>query len=231
MAENKMYSNRVKNIPYSRGCLFACAYCTFGKMLKLSSCPDCKSFTPHVHPEALTKTPPKTKDGEFITIGLAGDISFIKPEEFLSVMEYCRKWSDRTFLIQSKSPAFFQEFFWDYEIPDNVILGTTIESNHWYVYLSDAPSPASRYDAMAALNCRKSVTIEPILKHSYSILVDWISNIKPEFVYVGYANDGCDGKKLRLPEPKLEETEELIFELEKFTEVRRKTIRKAWDEE
>jgi hypothetical protein len=73
---------------------------------------------------------------------------------------------------------------------------------------------------------RKYVTIEPIMEFDLDAMVEWIKEINPEFVYVGYNN--LDSKNFHLPEPPLEKTMKLIAELEKITEVRLKTIRKAW---
>ncbi|GAI06806.1 unnamed protein product [marine sediment metagenome] len=85
------------------------------------------------------------------------------------------------------------------------------------------PEPYWRTHAMLQTeHKRKAVTIEPILQFT-SILAVWIEQINPEFVYVGYDNHNC-----RLPEPSLAETMKLIEQLEVFTEVRTKTIRKAW---
>ncbi|MCK5374102.1 MAG: hypothetical protein KAJ40_02350, partial [Alphaproteobacteria bacterium] len=54
-----------------------------------------------------------------------------------------------------------------------------------------------------------------------------IHSIDPEVVYIGY-----DSKKNKLPEPTLDETNELINRLrEHGFEVREKLISKAWYEE
>lgn len=242
--ENKMYSERPKcgNIAVMRYCNFRCSYCGFQKFQKISKCQDCRDNKNHSHLEVLSRTPPKTKPGEFLTVGLSGDVSFMEPEDFQQVINYCLKWSDRKFLIQSKSPEFFLQF--GDIIPDNVIIGTTIESNenHWYntawgnylpySKISKAPHPDKRAEAMVMiLNCRKSVTIEPILDFDLIYFRDWIKAISPEFVYIGYANDKHEGKKLKLPEPPLEKTMRLINELRQAgVEVREKTLRKAWFE-
>lgn len=70
---------------------------------------------------------------------------------------------------------------------------------------------------------RKEVTIEPILSFNKHVMLMWIENISPAFVYVGYDNHDC-----KLPEPSLEKTKKLIADLELITEVRVKSLRKAW---
>jgi len=53
-------------------------------------------------------------------------------------------------------------------------------------------------------------------------MVTWDKKIKPEIVWIGYANH-TNG--LNLDEPELSKTKKLIKELENFTDVRLKTIR------
>jgi hypothetical protein len=54
------------------------------------------------------------------------------------------------------------------------------------------------------------------------ILDKWLKDINPAVVYVGY-----DNYNNKLPEPSLAKTLQLIAELEKFTRVRRKTLREG----
>lgn len=243
MIENKMYAQRAKqgNIPVMRYCDFNCVYCAFQKFQKISNCQACRKGFNHTHLEVLSRKPPKTVPGKFLTVGLSGDVSFMVGEDFDNVLDYCRKWWDRTFLIQSKNPEYFVQF--PHRIPDNVILSTTIESN-WsafkknknipddtkliaYNEISLAPYPEKRYNAMLKLNCRKAVTIEPILNFDIDVMVKWIKDINPEFCWVGY-----DNHDHHLPEPPLEKTLELIAKLrEAGIDVREKSIRKAWWQE
>ncbi len=246
MTENKMYSDRIKNIAAFRGCKFACVYCedSFQRLIKMNKkCPDCSIFNPHSHMEVLQRTPPKTKPGEFLTVGLSGDVAFCSHDDLVKISSYCAGWSDRTFLFQSKNPAVFLEHYWS----DNVIIGTTIETNRtvriWgegsivgthndnYSQISKAPSPYLRTEAMVQLSCKKAVTIEPILDFDMSEILYWMKRIAPVFVYIGYCNDGKQGKRLKLPEPSLAKTLGLINALEiAGIDVRRKTLRPAWYE-
>lgn len=259
MQKSKMYFERPKNgnIPVMRYCVFSCVYCNFRRFLKLSPCEQCKDNAQHTHMEVLQRTPPKTKPGQFLTVGLSGDVSFMEGEDFDKVLDYCRKWWDRTLLIQSKNPEYFLQFA--HRISDNVILGTTIETTYtvfrkqdYYVeetnphefitykkagtgrfkHISEAPLPHDRYASMVKLACKKAVTIEPILDFDLEKFTQWIKEINPLFCYVGYANDKHEGKKMKLPEPPLEKTMQLIDGLRNARiEVREKTLRKAWYEE
>jgi hypothetical protein len=93
--------------------------------------------------------------------------------------------------------------------------------------VSTAPLPSQRYEAMKALDwTRKIVSVEPILDFDLNIFSEWIEDINPFIVYVGYDNYG---HKLR--EPALKQTAELLSKLSETSLVIRKTIRPAWFEE
>jgi len=230
---NRMYRENRKSLNWFVGCRHECVYCkpSFQAQMKrqLHNCKKCYIYEPHAHLERLQKAPPKTRKGEFIFFPSSGDVAFASLTEWNKAIAYMEKYSDRTFLVQSKNPCF--ELF---EFPDNVILGTTIETDliefqipnckyTTYEQISKAPIPYWRAVGMQQLeHKRKFVTIEPILDFG-EFLIDIIEQIGPEFVYVGYDNHKCF-----LPEPRLEDTLKLIDELKKFTEVRVKTLRKAW---
>ena len=237
------------------GCKFNCSYCYAPEIYKrFSKCEQCKAFTPHFHPERLQQ---KFKAGETVFVCSMGDISFVSFTQFNKILEVTNYYLDTTFYIQSKNPAYFNAYIERYssDIGDNIIFGTTIESNYYHFvsirsmrHISKAPAPLDRGEAMMELSHhkylnamlkiiyhkeepRKYITIEPVLEFSLSIMVDWIKQIAPEFVYVGYLNPLWQAKKLQLPEPPLEKVKELCEKLAKFTEVRLKTMRKGWNEE
>jgi len=235
--ENKMktnmYTQNKKSLNWFVGCRHDCVYCkpSFQAQMKrqLHNCKKCYIYVPHAHLEKLKRTPPKTENAEFIFFPSSGDPAFATREQWEKAIEYCKKWSDRTFLIQSKNP----EVFYGYRFSDNVILGITLETDlrlystpslfKSYERISKAPTPIFRVQNFRHLgHKRKFVTVEPILQFGEHLL-SWIYQINPEFVYVGYDNHKCF-----LPEPRLEDTLKLIDELKKFTEVRVKTLRKAW---
>jgi len=145
------------------------------------------------------------------------------PDEWITeVLVAIRKSPNATFLALTKNPERYHQFL--QVMPQNMILGTTIETNRQTGFLSKAPSCLIRTCHLASLHgFGKMVSIEPILEFDVGILTSWIRTIRPSFVYVGYDNHGH-----KLNEPSLADTEMLIKALSKFTEVRRKTIRKAW---
>jgi len=233
-----MYAENRKTINWFVGCVHNCIYCkpSFQRQMKRQkhNCPRCYHYEPHAHLERLLKSPPKTFGDEFVFFPSSGDIAFASLNELNSSLDYVHKYPSTTFLMQSKDPFCF---LLKRNFPNNLILGTTIETNKTlfaktpsefksYQQISNAPILEKRYLAMLHIqHNRKLVTIEPILDFDLEILVLWIKEIEPEIVYVGYDNHNC-----RLPEPPLAKTKQLIAELQKFTEVRTKTLRKAWYE-
>jgi len=229
-----MYKQNRKSLNWFVGCRNECVYCkpSFQAQMKrqLHNCKKCYEFVPHAHLERLTKSPPKTKDGEFIFFPSSGDVEFCSLTEMLEAINYAEHFEDRTFLIQSKNGGSFLDF----SFPRNVVVGITMETDQHefgipeckyklYSEISKACAPFWRYKGMLAVEHeRKFVTIEPILEHT-SNFADLIREINPEFVYIGYDNHNC-----RLPEPPLAETLDFIEELKEFTEVRVKTLREAW---
>jgi len=190
--------------------------------------------------EVLKRNPPRTKDNEFLTVGLTGDISFASDEVIRLIIAYCAQWSDRTFLLQSKNPARFieadgtgQKFYF----PNNVILGCTLETNYSlipsaairgefipYYTISKSPDPVLRAEAMVKIqDNRKIVTIEPIMNFDPETLKFMIEAIRPIAVYIGYDSGGHN-----LPEPSLQKTLDFIESIKPITQVRQKLMRNAW---
>jgi hypothetical protein len=231
----RMYEENRKSLNAFVGCEHGCVYClpSFQRQAKRQKnrCLDCYNYEPHFHAERLLKAPPKTVGNQFVFFPSSGDLAFADARVIQLHIEYAEKYRDITFLIQSKAPAFFGNF----NFPDNVILGTTIETDRvefWsnpskyktYWEISKARPPKERAFIMMKLaHKRKAVTVEPILSFHLHNMLSLIENIEPEFVYVGYDNHNC-----KLPEPSLEKTRRLIADLELITEVRVKTLRKAW---
>ena len=215
---------RIRTWNVFKGCKYNCVYCVQRDQAKRQKhrCELCYQYTPHLHPERLNE---KFKEGETVFVAAMGDIVFATHEQWDAILEVIRNYPKTTFFLQSKNPhCFFRGFVY----PKNVVLGTTIETNRDTYAFSDAISTDYRYDAMRGIIHRKYISIEPVFDFDLDILVEWIKEIAPEFVYVGYLNPLWKAKKLQIPEPPLEKTEELINELKKFTEVRLKTMRKAW---
>ena len=224
------------------GCSHNCVYCWARRQAQRNkkNCPKCGWFTPHLHEERLNR---KFKPNTLVFVCDMADlfcdaVSRIWVERVLSVI---KKNPKTLFFLETKNPYRIAAEF-DFLIPENVVLSTTIETTFdvipspigdvLYGELSDAPYPEVRYEAFRFHGFfkafKKHISIEPILDFDLDRFVKWILGINPEFgVSIGYDNYGC-----RLPEPPLAKTLQLIEQLEKHgIKVERKTLRKAWWEE
>lgn len=240
----RMYGDRRDNIGIIEGCNYKCKYCAFEVLQKrFGKTDDDKNYTPHLHLERLDKNPKSTSGDEFVTIGLNGDISFAFDDTIQLIIAYCDRWSDRTFMLQSKNPARFietdQTGIRKFSFPENVILACTLETNYSlilspsedgeyipYSTISKAPDPVLRAEAMIKIrDNRKIVTIEPVLNFDPETLKYMIEAINPMAVYIGYDSGGH-----KLPEPPLQKTLDFIESINPITQVRQKLIRPAWFE-
>jgi len=226
--KSKMYEGVRTWNPFV-GCRFKCIYCrpSFQRLAKRRKkfCELCYRYEPHFHEERLWRIP----SGKIIFACAFGDIAFAKEEEIIDILLAIEEQPWKTFYIQSKSGDIISLIRDNIGVPENVKLGITLETNlhefnipgsfKYYWEISQAPFPWRRAEQAGHVDY---VTIEPILDFDDNF-VDLIRDLEPEFVYIGYDNYNCV-----LPEPPLEKTLQLIDELKEFTEVRTKTIRKAW---
>jgi len=224
--KNNMYERSVKQWNPFVGCCFHCTYCatSFQRQAKRQKhrCFDCYAYKPHQHPKRLTESLPATKPGEFIFTCANGDVVFCDTWYLKRIIDRIRSEPSKTFLLQSKCP----ETFGRVEYPENLILGTTIETNrdHLAMAVAGAPAPSLRFAAFKKIrHTRKMVTVEPVMEFDLEVMVDWITQIQPEMVWIGY-----DSKKNNLPEPSREKVEALGNALkQKDITVLYKTMREA----
>jgi len=208
------------------GCLHECVYCWARKLAaKLASMgvqPYAeRDFAPTFVRWRLDR---KFSRNSFVFVCDMGDLfgSWVPREWILKVLDVVSKNRRTSFFFLTKNPQRYMEF----EFGDNVVLGATVETNRPYQRISRAPQPPERLEAMIKLKHKyKALIIEPILDFDLGEFVYMIKRVKPVFVYVGYDNYGN-----KLPEPRLEKTLNLIDEVSKFTEVRYRTLRRAWYE-
>ena len=122
---------------------------------------------------------------------------------------------DNQYLFQTKNPGRLIEF----ELPQNSVICTTIESNRFYPeIMSNSPRASERVEAMSRIELPKYVTIEPILDFDIDELVEMVKSCKPIQV-----NIGADSGNHKLPEPSKEMVMNLIETLSGFTTVKLKT--------
>ena len=167
------------------------------------------------------------KEGKFCFVCDMLDLfgAWVSSEWIQLVLNHIAKFPKTTFLLLTKNPRRYHEF----EIPENCICGATIETNKYFGQktMGYAPTPGQRWEALATLKYkRKMVSIEPIMKFNLEYFVFMMRSIEPEFIYCG-----MDNYSNNLPESSLEETMKLIEKLREFTDVRTKTLRKAWNDE
>ena len=211
------------------GCDHDCIYCksSFQRQLKRwakKNCPECYEFVPHKHDGRVDQSLPNTRFMQFIFTCSSGDIAYCDDISYLErIIDRIRRERNKTFLIQSKDPKTFNRAVF----PKNVILGTTLETNRDELCekISKAPKPSQRYkDFLEVTHDLKMLTIEPVMDFDLNVMVDWVENINPCMVWLGY-----DSGKNHLPEPELEKVRNMQWELAKrgFVVVL-KTIREAW---
>lgn len=160
----------------------------------------------------------------------------------LQVLDRIRLFPETKFLLLTKNPERYLLFIKEKEIPDNCVLGATVESDkYWYwdlpnqkfkhyrqiSYASDGYIRLNdMLDVYEQTRLRFFVSIEPVLDFYNDLSENFARRLKalnPWAVAVGYDNyNNC------LPEPCLEDTLKLIVDLEKFTTVYKKSLRKAW---
>jgi DNA repair photolyase len=212
------------------GCLFNCNYC-WARDLALTKLKNSKRYSEGFRPR-LNETEFKAKfsNGELIFVSDMGDMfaDFVSFEWIKQVFDHVRKFPEADFLFMTKNPNRYLELF-PY-IPENTILGVTIETTNDEIMqtdkVSNAPLPSQRYLAMKALDWkRKIVSIEPIIDFDLDLFTNWIEEINPFLVYVGYDNYCHD-----LREPELKKTNELMQRISEISLVIRKTLRPAWFE-
>ncbi|MEM2352437.1 MAG: DUF5131 family protein [Thermoproteota archaeon] len=227
---SRMFSVVSKTWNPVTGCLHACRFCWARRLAetKLKNYRRYRQgFVPRFNGEEFRI---KFEEGDFVFVSDMGDLfgNFIPKDWILRVLNHVKKFPKTYFLFLTKNPSRYADFIEHF--PDNVILGTTIETNKDDLYLehkiSNAPIPSLRYEGFKKLEWEKKfVSIEPILDFDAKVFSEWIKEIEPIMVYVGYDNyNNC------LPEPPLAKTLKLIETLREKMLVIKKNLRPAWYE-
>ena len=214
MVLNKVKGNMYSFIgftwnPINGECQFQCSYCYY------QNNPRFKSM---IKPLRLNEQYLKNNLGEnnFIFIGSSTDMfaQNVPNEWIIKVFQHMRKYQNNTYLIQSKNPQKMISF--SHCFPKQIIIGTTIETNREdNSSLAPPKSDRLKYIIDGKESAKTMISIEPIMDFDLDIFVQWMKQVKPEFVSIG-----ADSHKHNLPEPSKEKVEALIQELKKFTEVK-----------
>jgi len=199
-------------------CLYQCDYCyVSGKIAPwLDGMGNDKYYGEPRLVESELKIELVVPDDYVIFVQSCGDLfgAWVPNLFTLRILERIRLFPQTTFLLQTKNP----QRYWDFDIPKNCILGTTIETNRVYAG-TKAPQPEARFRALKWLSQSRilMVSIEPVMDFDSPILLNWIANLHPRFVSVGADSGGNN-----LPEPSSEKLRHLLAQLNLITEVRRK---------
>jgi len=188
--------------PFFEGCKHRCKYCWAERFAHRRG----YNFEPRQIETQLKGTLRRT--GLIIGVSWTGDMwgDWVRNVCLESVLDKIRTLPKNIFVPLTKNPARYLEY--KHRIPQNVILGATIESNIHYPAITDAPAPVERYKAMRSLDLekfKKFLIIEPIMKFDVEILVQWIGEINPVAVEIG-----ADSGNNQLPEPSFKEIHELV---------------------
>lgn len=213
------------------GCLYNCNYC-WARDLAVTKLKNShrysKGFKPSLNESEFSI---KFGKGDLIFVSDMGDMfaNFVPTEWIARVLDHIRQFPEADFLFMTKNPKRYLELL--PQIPENAILGATIETTCDEIIqtdkVSNAPLPTQRYKAMKTLDWkRKIVSIEPIMDFDQNTFTKWIEEINPFIVYVGYDNY-CH----KLREPTLKQTTELMEKLSETSLVIKKTLRPAWFED
>jgi len=215
------------------GCYHNCEYCWARRIAKRVGrkikCPYCYNFIPHTHFSRRL-----VAKNRIVFVCDMGDLfgKWVDDIEIGTVFHLCRQ-SENTYYFLTKNPSRYCLLGLGtkdtrFRLPKLSYLGATIETDidDFSFQVSKAPPVSDRITAMQNLAYEnKFVSIEPILQFNLERFVRAIKRIKPKFVYIGY-----DNYNHQLPEPPIEDFDKLVEELDKFTEVRIKTRRRAWYE-
>jgi protein gp37 len=189
------------------GCLHNCTYC-WARRLAETKLKNIERYKDGFTPKLIFKELNKTFYNESVFVSDMGDLfgEWVPVGWIIEVMNTIMCSPSSNFLFLTKNPKRYHEFLGLY--PENVVLGATIETNR---------------ESMKQLPFKnKVVSIEPIMDFDLGIFVQWLRDIGPILVHVGY-----DNYNNGLPEPSLSKTCQLIDQLRAFTRVKTLTLREC----
>ena len=197
MSLNKQNGNMYGFITYTWNplageCSHDCVYCSTKALMRYPVIKAKYSGKPRLVESCLKDN---LGSGNFIFVCAQNDLfaKDVDRHHIWSILDKCDKFPDNTYLFQSKNPSRFKYHLDD--LPRHSLLGTTIESNRSYPYVSNAPLAQYRASEMAELykqGHKTMVTIEPILDFDLPELVELVEMCRPEWVNIGADSKGND---------------------------------------
>ncbi len=203
------------------GCLHYCSYC-WARRLAETKLKNVERYRDGFRPKLIEKELSRIFHKKYVFAVDMGDLfgDWVPSEWILKVIEAIKNSPSSYFLFLTKNPKRYMEFLDLY--PENVVLGATIETNRDYP-VSKAPATVERYSFMRKLPFKnRIISIEPIMDFDPEIFVQWLRDIGPVLVHVGY-----DNYNNNLHEPSLSKTYQLIDQLRAFTRVKTLTLRES----
>lgn len=204
------------------GCLHNCVYC-WARRLAETRLTHMEKYKDGFKPKLAEYELRKRFRKQYVFACDMGDLfgAWVPREWILKVIEAIRNSPSSYFLFLTKNPKRYYKFLDVY--PENLVLGATIETNRDY-RVSCAPSQSERYKCMVELPySRKLVSIEPIMDFNLDVFVQWIKDIAPVMVNIGYTKFNH-----HLPEPNLSKTRKLMKQLKSFTRVKELRLREKY---
>ena len=204
------------------GCLHNCVYC-WARRLAETRLTHLEKYKDGFKPRLAEYELEKKFRKQYVFACDMGDLfgDWVPREWILKVIDAVRSNPSSYFLFLTKNPKRFFEFSDAY--PKNLVLGATIETNRDY-NVSNAPPQSERYKCMVELPyARKLISIEPIMDFDLDVFVQWIKDIAPVMVHVGYTKYNH-----RLPEPIIAKTKKLMEQLKSFTRVKELRLREKY---
>jgi protein gp37 len=208
------------------GCTHLCSYCWAKNMhnRKMKS----RYFKPNFsEPELvyknlgskkLTEELTHIKKNSWVFVCDMGDLfcknSVIRRKDIQWVIRTMKRRKDLKYLLATKNPKKYTEFI--DQFPTSCYLGTTIETNKNEIIrkYSKAPATCRRYKAMKKLpHKQKFLGLEPLFDFDLNILLDWITEINPEIIAIGFDEHQQSMKRTKPDWPTPEKVVKLISKL------------------
>jgi protein gp37 len=201
------------------GCLHNCTYC-WARRLAETKLRNIERYKDGFKPKLVEKELKRKFYKESVFTVDMGDLfgNWVPQEWIVKVINAIKQSPSSNFLFLTKNPKRYMEFLDLY--PENVVLGATIETNRDYP-VSKAPATVERYGFMKKLPFKnRIISIEPIMDFDLETFVNWVKEINPVMVHIGY-----DNYNNNLVEPEISKTKQLIDQLNTFTRVKILTLR------
>jgi len=199
------------------GCLHNCKYC-WAKRFSETRLSNLPKYKEGFKPKIIEKELNRKFDRNFVFVSSKGDLfgEWVPKEWILKVLDVVRSNKQTYFLLLTKNPKRYLEFL--ERIPENCILGATIETNRNTFEFSKAPKPKLRIEAMSKVSEQSDhilmISIEPIMDFDLEEFVEGIKSISPHFVVIGR-----NSSKIPLPEPSAQKLIRFKTHLSNFTRV------------